>query len=136
MYSLYRDCFTGLPWKGPGFLFLFLLLMVFLSGCIWVDGDNTVRLYDRCDFDLECEAVADGCFDIVADYGDVVVRDAMCTNFCRDDLDCFDRGLCLDLDGDPLCYLPCRDDFDCDFGFICAEAEDITGGFATVCLPG
>lgn len=90
--------------------------------------------YDPCVFDEDCPIDTD-CEDVVIDYGDVVVSDAMCTVACGSDFDCPFDGLCLGASsGPPLCYEPCFDDFDCPSGFGCVQDVNLFT-FDPVCMP-
>ena len=114
---------------------LFALAVTLLQGCVFVDDEPLSRAYEPCVSTADCERRVDGCYDYSVDYGDQIVRDAMCTNVCIDDLDCPFDGACLSFDGrDPLCYLRCFDDRDCPSSYFCLDAVG-RRTIDAVCLP-
>ena len=108
------------------------------DGCIVYEEvpvvDTVVGYYEPCGFDEQCPFDTN-CHDVTIDYGNVIVRDAMCTVACGSDYDCPLDGLCLGATtGPPLCYQWCFDDYDCPAGFGCVQ--DIAAfSFEPVCMP-
>ena len=103
--------------------------------------DEGALLYERCVDDLDCDAAADGCYEVDTDVG----VGAMCSAQCFDASDCLAiRGgvgaVCYGLAGDPsgisICYEQCDFESDCAVGLSCTDALDPSGALIDrICVP-